>query len=115
MITIHNPSRFLLLPTRQRKKVKIPFDDILYLEGSDNYTLIHLNTGKVKVSSKTLLYHIQNSLNDSFIRIHRAFCVNKKYVKESQRYDFKHITHLYLNNGKQLSVARRRRHVLAEL
>jgi DNA-binding LytR/AlgR family response regulator len=109
------PSRFFLLPNRQRRNDKIPFDDILYLEGNVNYTLIHLQNGKVKLSPRTLLYHIQHSLNDSFVRVHRAFCVNKKHVQETQMIDIKCVTHIFLKNGKQLSVSRRKRKALYEL
>ena len=103
------------LANRNGGMKKIQFSDILYLEGSVNYTLIHLYNGKVKISPRTLLYHIQHSLNDSFVRIHRAFCVNKRYVKDTQELDIKHITHLFLKDETQLPVSRRKRNALYEL
>lgn len=115
MITQINNSRFFLLPNKHKRKDKIPFDDILYLQGNINYTLIHLYNGKVKISPRTLLYHIQHSLNDSFIRIHRAYCVNKRHVKDTQEVDIKHITHLFLKDETQLPVSRRKRNNLNEL
>jgi DNA-binding LytR/AlgR family response regulator len=115
MITQTQPSRFFLLPNKHKRKDKIPFDDILYLEGNINYTLIHLYNGKIRLSPRTLLYHIQHSLNDSFVRIHRAYIVNKRYVKDTQELDIKHITHLFLKNETQLPVSRRKRNVLYEL
>ena len=99
------------LATINRKPVKIPYQDILYLEGFSNYTLIHFLDGKYKLSPRTLLYHIRNSLDDSFIRIHRSFCVNKLYIT-NKSFEENLRTTIQLENGKLLSVARRRRKVL---
>lgn len=115
MITQTQPSRFFLLPNKHKRKDKIPFDDILYLQGNVNYTLIHLYNGKIKISPRTLLYHIQHSLNDSFVRIHRAYIVNKKHIKDSEIYDMKHATSLFLKDGTQLAVSRRKRNSLNEI
>lgn len=115
MITQTQPSRFFLLPNKHKRKDKIPFDDILYLQGNINYTLIHLYNGKIRLSPRTLLYHIQHSLNDSFIRIHRAYIVNKKHIKDSEISDIKHTTSLFLKDGTQLAVSRRKRNNLNEL
>ena len=103
---------YFMLPNRNRKSEKIPYSEILYLEASTNYTLIHLQCGKVKVSPKTLLFHIKNSLNNSFIRIHRAFCVNRDYI---QNYDEKENANiLLLRGGIELAVSRRKKRVLLE-
>ena len=95
-----------LLPNRNKQTEKIRYSDILYLEGNINYTIIHLQNGKIKISPRTLLFHINNSLDDSFIRIHRAFCVNRSYI---QTYDAES---LVLAGGVRLAVARRRKRVL---
>jgi DNA-binding LytR/AlgR family response regulator len=98
------------LPNKRRKFEKIDYSDILYLEGSINYTLIHLKNGQVKVSPRTLLYHIQRSLDESFIRVHRAFCINKTYL---ETYDAELTPdHLHLKGGIRLAVSRRKKKVL---
>lgn len=103
-------SSYFLLPNKHRKVEKIPYSEILYLEGNINYTLIHLKGGQVKLSPRTLLFHVNNSLNESFIRIHRAFCVNKEHI---EYYDEKENAHfLLLKSGTQLAVSRRKRHAL---
>jgi DNA-binding LytR/AlgR family response regulator len=103
-------SSYFLLPNKHRKFEKIPYSEILYLQGNINYTLIHLKNGQVKISPRTLLFHVNNSLNESFIRIHRAFCVNKEHI---EHYDEKESGHfLKLKTGVQLAVSRRKRHVL---
>ena len=96
----------LPLPNRNRKIDIIPYSDILYLEGAVNYTLIHLQNGKVKISPRTLLFHIKNSLNEAFIRIHRAYCVNESYI---QSYDKQqNPEYLLLQGGIKLNVSRRK-------
>jgi DNA-binding LytR/AlgR family response regulator len=101
---------YFMLPNRHRKSEKIPYSEILYLEASVNYTLIHLQGGKVKVSPKTLLFHVNNSLNESFIRIHRTFCVNRNYI---QNYDEKNEANiLQLMGGIELAVSRRKKRFL---
>ena len=103
---------FFMLPNKHRRSEKIPHSDILYLEAATNYTLIHLQNGKVKVSPKTLLFHINNSLNKSFVRIHRAFCVNKDYI---QNYDKKENANMImLTGGIELAVSRRKKRALLE-
>lgn len=76
-----SPNLYFPLPVRKGKIKRIYFSDILYLEGVINYTLIHLTNGSVLVSTRTLLFHVTNSVDDSFVRIHRSFCVNKQFIK----------------------------------
>jgi DNA-binding LytR/AlgR family response regulator len=104
------PSTIFYLPNKRKKLEKINYSDIMYLEGSINYTLIHLKDGNVKVSPRTLLYHIQRSLDESFIRVHRAFCINKTYL---ETYDAELTpNYLHLKGGIRLSVSRRKRKAL---
>lgn len=54
---------------------KIPLDDILYIEGQDNYLKIYLTNGKyllVRMSMKTICQQLPE--ND-FLRIHRSYIV----------------------------------------
>lgn len=100
-------NHYFLLPNKHRKFEQILYSDILYLQSNSNYTLIHLQDGSVKISTKTLLFHINNSLNESFIRIHRTFCVNKNYV---QNFNIKENTDfLQIRGGIQLALSRRKR------
>ena len=104
---IMNTQTFFPLPNKRRKIERIDYADIIYLEGNSNYTLIHLQSGQVKVSPRTLLYHTNNSLNESFIRIHRAYCVNRSFIQE---YDKKATPqYLLLNTGLKLAVSRRKK------
>ncbi|PWK28185.1 LytTr DNA-binding domain-containing protein [Arcicella aurantiaca] len=106
-------NHYFLLPNKHRKFEQILYSDILYLQSNSNYTLIHLQDGSVKISTKTLLFHINNSLDESFIRIHRTFCVNKNYIQNPDvngNTDF-----LQIRGGIQLALSRRkRREILRE-
>ena len=105
-----NTLTFFPLPNKRRKIERIDYADIIYLEGNINYTLIHLQDGRVKVSPRTLLYHINNSLNESFIRIHRAFCVNRSFIREYNQKESPQF--LLMNSGLKLAVSRRKKKVL---
>ena len=104
---IMNTLTFFPLSNKRRKIERIDYADIIYLEGNSNYTLIHLQSGQVKVSPRTLLYHIKNSLNESFIRIHRTFCVNKNHIESFDKPNYP--KYLLLNGGTKLSISRRQR------
>jgi DNA-binding LytR/AlgR family response regulator len=55
--------------------VKIHFDDILYIEGLDDYLKIHLATSKIIVARCTLKSISEKLLDRNFIRVHRSFIV----------------------------------------
>ena len=104
---------YLTLPNKFRKSEKIPLTEIVYLEANQNYTLIHLQNGKVRLSAQTLLFHVNNYLDESFIRIHRTFCVNKNHIEGFDKP--KSPTYLLLNGGTKLTISRRQRKNLIRL
>ncbi len=65
--------------TSNRKKVKIPYSDIIFIESLSDY--IKVNTLEEGVVSKEKISHLYNRLPDSFLRIHRSFIVNKEKIK----------------------------------
>lgn len=62
-----------------RKKVSLFPDEILYVESCDTEVFIHTSDGR-KLRNKTSISQWESVLGESFIRIHRAFLVNSKYV-----------------------------------
>lgn len=63
---------------------KIAYDDILFLEGLDDYVKIHLNNGK-KITARTSMKSILEKLPENqFIRIHRSYIVNIKHITSVQ-------------------------------
>lgn len=71
---------------------KILYDDILFIEGLDDYVKIHLVDNKkitARISMKSILEKLPEKL---FIRVHRSFIVPLKKIKSIQN------KVLYLNN-----------------
>jgi DNA-binding LytR/AlgR family response regulator len=59
---------------------KIIFDDILYLKSAHVYIeIIQTNTQKIVI--RTSLNEIIEKLDSNFIRIHRSYIINTKYLK----------------------------------
>lgn len=64
--------------TKNRKKIKLIFTDILYIESLKDYVKIHL-----KNESHTVKFSIsafEKELDNRFIRIHRSYIVNRNKI-----------------------------------
>ncbi len=62
--------------------VKVPFEDIIYLQVDDKYIEIYMKEGSkylVRSSMDTMLEHLKAF---TFMRIHRSYAVNLDYLKE---------------------------------
>jgi len=81
----------------QRKRIKIPYNDIIYIESLSDYIKIH--TKEDKVMSKEKISHIEQRLPEIFLRIHRSFIVNKNKIK-SLKYNQVEIENTFLNIGR---------------
>jgi two-component system LytT family response regulator len=60
----------------------VDLDDVIYLESKSNYTRLHLSSGKIIITSKTLKeFEDQLCLtNLPFMRVHKSFIINLKRV-----------------------------------
>lgn len=67
-----------------RQTAKIQFDELLYIESLGDYIEIHLMDGS-EVSSKEKISHMENTLPDGFLRIHRSFIVNRDKISSFSR------------------------------
>ena len=70
-----NKSYFFVNPGIKGKLLKIDYDDVLYIEGLNNYILIHTthNSHIVYLKMRELE---ENLRSDIFIRIHKSFIIN---------------------------------------
>ncbi|MCP9767159.1 LytTR family transcriptional regulator [Lacihabitans sp. LS3-19] len=77
---------------------------LLYLEASNNYTILHFSNGKKEISGYTLLV-FQKLLQGMplFKRIHRSHIVNMKYVKKVKPKE----SLVSLRDGTHLRISRR--------
>ena len=67
-----------------RQTAKVRFDDLLYIESLGDYIEIHLQDGS-EVSSKEKISHMERTLPDGFMRIHRSFIVNREKISSFSR------------------------------
>lgn len=62
-----------------RQLVRIPYNDIIYIESLSDYIRVH--TGKQgEVSSKEKISALEEKLPEHFLRIHRSFIINTKKI-----------------------------------
>jgi len=92
------------LPTLSGYEMK-KINDIIYCEGEQNYTKIHLIGDQQLLVSKTLKYIEDLLPTDAFFRIHKTYLVNLNYVDKYLRTDGHKVL---LDDGTKLDVANRR-------
>ena len=59
---------------------QINLKDIIYFESYGGYVKVHLFNTKTIVVHQSL-QHFENTLDKSFLRIHRSYIINKTYIK----------------------------------
>ncbi len=89
-----------------RKTVKIPYDDIIYIESLSEQIIIH--TKDNEIVSKEKISHLEKRLPDLFLRIHRSFIINKEKIKA---FSYTNIT----VEDKELTIGRSYRSVVKEI
>jgi len=80
-----------------RKTVKLKISEVTYIEGLNNYIIIHTHQQKYIVYSS--LSDIQKKLDHSFIRIHKSFVINKRFITSYNR-EIVEVTGVELPIGK---------------
>ena len=87
-------------------------DDITYVSGDNNYSVLHFISGKKLMVSKTLGM-VENMLIDhTFLRVHKSYLLNLKHIIKYVRSDGGYIE---VQGGDQLSVSRTKRATISEL
>lgn len=78
----HQPDEQLaIIVFTEYRMVKIPVDDILYIESVKDYIKIHLRVGKPVMTLMTMKKIIELLPNELFARIHRSYIVAIKQVQ----------------------------------
>ncbi len=77
-------------------------NDVLYLEASDNFSMIHLVSGKKLLACRKLKFYEDNLTSSDFCRIHRSSIINIDHVVKYNKGKGGMVT---LSSGKQLDVS----------
>ena len=75
-----------LFINKDRKKVKVCFDKMLYLESLKDYIKVHLSDGET-LQFKGSITAFAAKLDHRFVRVHRSFIVNCDAVTAYTKYD----------------------------
>lgn len=80
--TENDTDTFELVVKEGRALVRLDYSKITWLESEGNYTTINLYDTKRRVVRMTLSELQQQLPDQQFLRIHKSFVVNKKYITE---------------------------------
>lgn len=103
------PPEIHSLLVNQKKKTRIPTHSIIMLEGSINYTIIHLQNGKQRLYARNLGYFESLLNQECFIRVHRGYLINLSFIVQYN----KDLHCLHLQNNIKVRISRRKRSFLS--
>ena len=63
------------------RMILLKVEDIVYFHAEDKYVFVHHVSGKKHLLSSSLI-ELEKKLGDSFIRVHRAYIINRDHIKE---------------------------------
>lgn len=86
-----------------------PIEDVLYIEGKSNYSIIYIKGSNPITMAKTLKkFESQLRLNP-FLRIHKSYLINQDNISDK---GLNEENMLELCDGTQLPVSRRKREII---
>jgi two-component system LytT family response regulator len=110
MLRLKEPLRTITIPDTSGYQI-VSTDNILYLEGKDNYTFIYISGQNRMIVSRTLK-DFETILQDSdFLRIHKSSMINLRHLKSMRQ---KEGLSVVMADGKEFPVSRRRGNSLME-
>ena len=103
---LHNPGviKKITLPDAHGYNI-VDLEDVLYLEGGDNYTSFYLNKHKKVVVSRTLKEYEGLLGDQGFFRIHKSSIINLIHLKNINK---ENGIDVVMSDGRKLPVSRRR-------
>ena len=85
------------------KIIMVNVQDIMYCNSEGNYTHVYMENGEKYLISKSIKSVTENFPESFFIKVHKSFVVNIKYIREYLRGDGGEII---LSNKKNIPVSR---------
>ena len=111
MKTYQQKGRDSLLILNHKTSRKVFIKDVIFLKGDVNYSTVYLESGETKMLSHTLKYYEEFLRTHGFLRVHRAFLINPKFVTEYCEEE----EIVKMQNGHEASISRRRKHEMRGL
>ena len=100
----------LTIPHSRGYKV-VNMDEILFFEGNNNYSNVHLSDETIFLSTRTLKEFEKTLDNQLFFRVHKSYLINLFHLKELIS---KEGGYIIMTNGKEIPVARGKSSVLLQ-
>lgn len=89
---------------KKNNLIVIPYEDIIFIESSDDYVEIHTSSDTF-LKEKTMNYYEQNLPSGIFVRIHRKYIVNLKKIQRVELYDKQNWV-VIMEGGNELRASR---------
>ncbi|PWK27907.1 two-component system LytT family response regulator [Arcicella aurantiaca] len=86
-----------------KRKIVLLVEKIIMLEGLANYTVFHLDGGRKRLFSHTLMTYQNDLAQHGFLRVHRSFIINPNYIHDFKMDD----KELLMENNLVANVSRR--------
>jgi two-component system LytT family response regulator len=106
---VSNPTHLNFMVACCKKKHVFALEDVIRLEASSNYTLIHTVNSRPLVVAKVLAAYEELLEGLGFIRVHRSHLINTRFVKAINASGT-----AVLKDDRQIKVSRRRRKEVIE-
>jgi two-component system, LytTR family, response regulator len=97
------PLNSIIIPNGNRQVI-IQTDQLVCMEGCGNYAFLYTSDGKRHLVSKTLKSYAALLDQLSFVRVHKSWIINLKYLQDFCQYD----RSLRLRGGREIAISRRR-------
>jgi len=99
--TLEESPEFLQrIAVKSRHKVSVvPVEEIIYLEAEGDYVMLHTKDAK-HLKEKTMKYFESHLDPSQYIRIHRSYIVNAKFIDRIEYYDKENYAVLMKNGAK---------------
>ncbi|WP_229213959.1 LytR/AlgR family response regulator transcription factor [Dyadobacter psychrotolerans] len=113
-ITSSRPKDYLKAPTQpnfisvktEKRLVKVLLDEIYYFEGLGNYVKVW-GEQNFLLTARTMISFEENLHSESFVRIHKSFILNKKFIHYIEG------NVVFLKNGSKLPIGKNYRQLLS--
>lgn len=104
------PLHSIIIPNGNRQVI-IPTDQLMCIEGSGNYAFLYTSDGKRYLVSKTLKSYAAILDQLTFVRVHKSWIINLKFLQDFCEYD----RSLRLRGGREIAISRRRIREVCEI